>query len=345
LSVNISRPTLLWSLLALLLVWGAWHLYAGWGLVTINVDNAPLSRVLSEIRKQGGIEIVSNLDPTTKVSLHVKRVPAVEALDVVAVRTDASWRLAYLGAPAQAPLDEALTTFAAGGEIADWTSHGAGGFSLVEPESGEALDLRRVQWTPAGGGKLSDVLQEAAEKTGVLLAAPSAWSPDVDPPAPGPIASAAPELFRQAGGVSREIFLLRGRGGSGEDDGPGDRRGGWIGTAPDSRGERGGGWMRAMGDPERVAARVEAQIALLPAAEQPKARENFQMMREFWQSVRDLPEEERRAKAREFFSRPEVAEDMETRRLSRWAKMTPDQRIERNKNYWERKSEARRESR
>jgi hypothetical protein len=101
----------------------------------------------------------------------------------------------------------------------------------------------------------------------------------------------------------------------------------------------------ALADAQSTEERVEAQIALLPAEEQPKARENFQMMREFWQSVRDLPEEERRAKAREFFSRPEVAEAMETRRLSRWAKMTPDQRIERNKNYWERKSEARRESR
>ena len=65
-----------------------------------------------------------------------------------------------------------------------------------------------------------------------------------------------------------------------------------------------------MGDPERVAERVEAQIALLPAAEQPKARENFQMMREFWKSVEGLPEEQRREKAREFFSRPEVAEAM-----------------------------------
>ena len=343
--MSINRHTLLGALLALLLVWGTWHLYGGWGLVTINVDDAPLSRVLSEIRKQGGIDIVSNLDPATKVSLHVKRVPAVEALDIVAVRTDASWRLAYLGAPSTAALDEALTAFGTGRELADWTSHGAGGFSLVEPESGEALDLRRVQWTPAGGGKLSDLLQEVAEKTGVLFAAPSAWSPEVSAPAAGPIASAAPELFRQAGGVSREVFLLRGRGGPAEDDGPGDRRAGWIGAATNASGERGGGWMRSMGDPERVAARVEAQIALLPAAEQPKAREDFKMMREFWQSVRDLPEEQRRAKAREFFSRPEVAEAMETRRLSRWAKMTPDQRIERNKSYWERKVKARGESR
>jgi hypothetical protein len=343
--MNLNRPFFLWCLLALLLVGGGWRLYSGWGLVTISVEDASLGTVLSEIRKQGGIDIITNLDPATRLSLHVKRVPAVEALDIVAVRTDASWRLAYLGAPGKTSLDEALASFAAGREIRDWTAHGAGGFALVESESGEALDLRRAQWTPDGGGKLPDMLQEAAEKTGVLFAAPAAWSPDVTAPAPGPVASAAPRLFRQAGGVCREVFLLRGRGGSGEDEGPGDRRGGWIGQAADSPGGRGGGWMAAMGDPDRVAARVEAQIALLPPAEQPKARESFQMMREFWQSVRDLPEEERRAKAREFFRRPEVAEAMETRRLSRWAKMTPGQRIERNKNYWERKSEARRESR
>ncbi len=343
--MNINRPILLWTLAASLLAWGAWQVYAGWGLVSLNVKDAPLARVLSEIERQGGIEIASNLDPTTRVSLNVKRVPAVEALDIVAVRTDASWRLAYLGAPSQAALAEALTSFISGREVSDWTTHGAGGFSLIEPESGGALDLRRVEWSPAGGGSLSDVMTEASEKTGVLFAAPSAWNPQVTPPTAGPVASVAPALFKQAGGVSREVFLLRGSSGPTEDDSPRSGPGGWIGAAPERSGGRGGGWMRAMGDPERVAERVEAQIALLPAAEQPKARENFQMMREFWQTVRDLPEEQRRDKAREFFRRPEVAEAMETRRLSRWAKMTPDQRIERSKNYWSRKSEARGESR
>ena len=100
-----------------------------------------------------------------------------------------------------------------------------------------------------------------------------------------------------------------------------------------------------MRNPERLAERVEAQIALLPAAEQAKAREDFQTMRDFWQSVRDLPEEERRDKAREFFNRPEVQDRMEDRRLAREAKMTPEQRIDRSKRYWERKSEGRRESR
>lgn len=343
--MQLSRPTAIIAFLLLAAAYGAWHIYSGWGLVTINVENAPVGKVLASIGQQGGIQIASNLPPDQKVSLNVRRVSPVEALDIVAVRTEASWRLAYLGAPDEAAINTALDSFRSGREVAEWTSHSAGGFSFVEPQSGEALDLRRVDWTPSAGGPLPDVLREAAEKTGVFLAAPTEWRPEVSAPSGGPMTKAAPALFRQAGGVSREIFLVRGRGdGEAEDDRGNRSAGGWIGASQDGTEERGGGWMRGMGDPERVAQRVEAQIALLPKAEQPEARENFQMMRDFWQSVRDLPEEERRAKAREFFSRPEVIEDMETRRLARWAKMTPDQRIDRNRSYWERKSEARRKS-
>ena len=53
-----------------------------------------------------------------------------------------------------------------------------------------------------------------------------------------------------------------------------------------------------------------------------------------------MPEEERRAKAQEFFSRPEVAERMDERRLAREAKMTPQQRVDRAKRYFERKQAA-----
>ena len=103
--------------------------------------------------------------------------------------------------------------------------------------------------------------------------------------------------------------------------------------------------MRGLGDAQRTEARVEAQIALLPEDEQQKARDDFRMMREFWQSVRELPEEQRRAKAQEFFNRPEVAERMDQRRLAREAKMTPQQRIERAQRYLERKAQMKKEGR
>jgi hypothetical protein len=313
--------------------WVAWQIYAGWGLVTLDVRNAPVAKVLSSISRQGGIDIASNLDPSTPVTLKVKRVPPVEALDIVAVRTDASWRLAYLGAPDEKSIDAALTAFRAGSEAAGWSSYGGGGFAMVEPQSGAALDLRRVAWTPSEPGGLPALLEEAAQKTGVLLAAPTDWKPSASAPPAGPIAKSAPRLFRDAGGVSREVFLLRARPSRDDGDWDGGGRGGaWIGSGA------GGGWMRSLGDGKSTEERVEAQIALLPKNEQEKARADARLMRQFWQEVRDLPEDQRRAKAQEFFNRPEVAERMDERRMAREAKMTPKQRVERAQRYLERKA-------
>jgi hypothetical protein len=313
--------------------WVAWQIYAGWGLVTLDVRNAPVAKVLSSISRQGGIDIASNLDPSTPVTLKVKRVPPVEALDIVAVRTDASWRLAYLGAPDEKSIDAALTAFRAGSEAAGWSSYGGGGFAMVEPQSGAALDLRRVAWTPSEPGGLPALLEEAAQKTGVLLAAPTDWKPSASAPPAGPITKTAPRLFRDAGGVSREVFLLRARPSRDDGDWDGGGRGGaWIGSGA------GGGWMRALGDGKSTEERVEAQIALLPKNEQEKARADARLMRQFWQEVRDLPEDQRRAKAQEFFNRPEVAERMDERRMAREAKMTPKQRVERAQRYLERKA-------
>lgn len=339
-----DRRIFMLGFLALLAVaWGIWQIYAGWGLVSLDVQNQPLGKVLSSISRQGGIEIESNLDPSTPVTLKVKRVPPVEALDIVAVRTDASWRLAYLGAPDEKAIDAALAAFRAGAESTGWSSYGSAGFAMVEPQSGAALDLRDVVWNPgANDDKLHGFLDDAAQKTGVLLAAKTDWDPSTTAPQAGSIAESAPALFRQSGGTAREIFLLRGRP-RGEEEMSRSRGGPWIGTAPDRNEGTGGGWSGVSSDPQTMAERVEAQIALLPASEQDKARQDFQLMREFWQSVRDLPEQERRAKAQEFFNRPEVAERMDQRRLAREAKMTPQQRIERAQRYLERKAQMKKE--
>lgn len=343
--MNTPRNFLIAALAGTLAIWGAWHVYSGWGLVTLKVENAPISEVLASISKQGGIEIASNLAPATKVSLEVHRVPAVEALDIAAVRADASWRVAYLGAPDRTAIENVLGAFRSSGDTSGWTSHGrGGGFSFVEASNGQALDLRAVRWEPGVGGDLHAVLGDAAEKTGVLLAAPAEWKPSVSVPAAGQISQTAPKLFLSAGGTSREVFLVRG---SPADGGPdigemGGRRGGsWIGErGGDRNASEGGGSGRGWGNPAGMLARAEAQIALLPAAEQEKAREDLSAMRTIWEEVRALPEDQRREKMREIMNRPEVADRMEQRRLAREAKMTPDQRIQRSKRYMERKAEA-----
>ena len=329
------RPLLLAFLGLLLTGWVFWQIYAGWGLVTLDEKNAPLARVLGSIARQGGIEIATNLDPSTPVTIKVKRVPPVEALDIVAVRTDANWRLAYLGAPDKSAIDQSLAAFRSGAPVENWSSFGSGGFSLVQPPSGAALDLRRVRWEPSGTGPLSDFMQDAANKTGVFLAAPDDWNPQTAAPAPAIISRAAADLFRQAGGTVREVFLLRGRPPGEEEESRGDRRGsGWIGSGD----ANGGGWGAMLADPDSIVRRSEAQIALLPASEQAQARSDLDLFKKLSQELASLPEEQRRERAREFFNRPEIAERMDERRMAREAKMTREQRIERAQRYLERKA-------
>lgn len=329
-------------ILALLALWAVWHVYSGWGLVSLDFKDAPAGKVLSAISRQGGIEIATDLDPATPVTIEVNRVSPLEALDIVAVRTESSWRLAYLGAADEAAIETALAAFRSGQTAEGWSGYGAGGFNAVQSQSGAPLDLRLVEWQPSAGGNLQQLLAQASEETGVYLSAPNDWSPQLDKVDGGRMADAAPALFRKAGGVSREVFLLRGPAPDeprGDDDGGWRGNRSWVGATPDRTAGRERG-SRDWGNPEAAAKRTEAQIKLLPPEEQTKAREDTSMMREFWQSVRELPEEQRRAKAREFFSRPEVQERMEDRRLAREAKMTPKQRIERSQRYWDRKAEA-----
>lgn len=338
-----TRGVLIGTMAALLALMVSWRIYSGWGLVSLDFENAPAAKILASISRQGGIEIASNLDPSTPVTIAVNRVTPLEALDILAVRTDSSWRLAYLGAQNEAAIESALAAFRAGQTAEGWSGNGAGGFSTVQPISGAPLDLRLVEWQPAVGGALQQLLAKASEETGVYLSAPSDWSPPIEKIDGGRMADAAPALFRQAGGTSREVFLLRGPAPDeprGDDDGGWRGNRTWIGGAPTAGRQSNDRGRRQWGNPEAIAKRTEAQIKLLPPEEQTKAREDAGLMREFWQSVRELPEEQRRAKAREFFSRPEVQERMEDRRLAREAKMTPRQRIDRSQRYWDRKAEA-----
>lgn len=348
---RVTRMPKKFALLAIIAavgVWAAWHIVSGWGLVTIHARNQPLSKVLSEISRQGGIEIVSNLDPTTTVDLEVRRVPGVEALDIVSVRTDAAWQLAYLGASDKAAIDSALSAFVSGSNDDSWTAHSSGGtFFSIEPESGAALDLRRLLWNPAPG-PLHEVLAAAAQRTGVLFAAPTDWNPSVSKQSQGELRRIVPQFFSNAGGTSREVFLLRAsprsNSGAGSDEtGRPETWAGrgtpWIG-APSSNRERGPRGARPPLDPLAVAERVEAQIALLPKSEQVRAREDLTTMRTQWDEIRALPEDQRRERMREMFSSPQVAERMEVRSLARDAKRTPEQRLARSIRYFERKAAA-----
>src|SRR5262249_10295138 len=82
--------------------------------------------------------------------------------------------------------------------------------------------------------------------------------------------------------------------------------------------------------------RIKAEIDKLPPEQRTAAEER----RKFFEGMRDLSPEERRAKIEEFMSSPANQERMEQRRSEHMARMSPDQRVDRAKSYVNHKQAA-----
>lgn len=98
--------------------------------------------------------------------------------------------------------------------------------------------------------------------------------------------------------------------------------------------------MREMPDPTVVARRVEQQIAALPPSEQPAARAEWEKERAFWEEIRQLTPEQRRARMQERMDDPAVQEKVENAQANRDAKTPPEKRRDRYRSYLNRKAQA-----
>ena len=213
---------------------------------------------------------------------------------------------------------------------------GGGGETEVDP--------RRIEWTISASTdqNLQTLLQQGAQKTGALFATPEAWNPSVNRlPAAGKTGQVASRLVKSARGQMHELFLITVRPPRPEGERAAGERGPdrWEGRTVLSAG-RG----NRNANPEWMAERVQAQIAQLPAEERADAQKQFDEMRQFWQSVRALPEEERRAKMEELMNNPEVQARMEERMAARDARRSPQQREQRMRRYVDRKQQAKQAS-
>jgi hypothetical protein len=330
-----NRQRLLVVTTAILAVFfiGKWIL-SGWGLITVHADAKPLSEIIRSIEKQAGATIRTNMDPSRPTTMHVDRVTLAEALEVLGAVTDGRCRLAYVFAGDNSALETAVNTWTAGPLPEDWKVievplMGRGG-------SMEAVvaDPRKDVWTVGEPAEktLQAYLENAAVHVSAAFALPAAFNPAVSKaPSTGEIRKAASALASATGAKSRELFYLTGRppgAPEGDDDefrGPPRDTGGDGGRRP---------------NPELMRQRRLNEIAKLPASQQPAARAEFEEMDKVFAEVRDLPREERRAKMEEIFSRPEMQDRMDDRRLSRDELRTPEQRMKRYRKYVERKQEA-----
>jgi len=317
------------------------------GLITLNFTNAPLSKVIASVERQGHVRILTNMSPETPVTIIVTKVPLMEALETLSVRTESDLRAVFIGAgdksQVTAAIDDLKSKKPSGKLAVAWfPSMGMSfGTNLPDPRS------LMVRFEPGEKNDLQAALLQVATKSGIMAAVPRDWNPAVSAPRkPTTAASMVRQLITSSGGQVVEGFLLLNRGDGGRwargTDGQGspDGRGGDLGEG----GRSGGGWSsrpdREGMNPAWIAQRAEAMIAQLPPAEQPAAKADFESMRKLWEEVKDLPDEQRHVKLEEFFNRPEVQDRMAEREASRDARRSPEQREQRMKRYVERKKQA-----
>ena len=313
----------------------AWRWWSERGLVTLGFANAPLSTVIKAIERQGRVEIATNADPATLVTIRLNRVALSEAIEVLAARINANAKLVYIAAPTPEQIQAALHAFSSGANPGDWMVFSALWGGMVGELS--SVDPRRMEWriTQTSDHNLHTLLDQGAQKTGVLFAVPLDWNPVLTTlPLRGEVGEVTARLIRSAKGTAKEIFLLtvlpRRDEPSRQVETVERPTGHTLFSAPPRT---------QPPDPEWTAERTQTAIALLPPEQQEEARKEFNDMRAFWESIRQLPEPERRAKIEEFLTRPEVEARMEEQAAARDARRTPEQREQRYRNYIRRKEQ------
>lgn len=361
------------SAVALLVVLNvAWRIYAGWGLVTLKADKRPLREVIATIERQGHVTLKTNLDPATPVTLHLERMTVPDSLERLAAVTDARWRLTYAVARNQGAARGAFANWVAaagnapapdgwkwfdhqlpfGGDLLGGDDNNAAEPGINTPDPRQ--DVWRVTSAPATNSDnapppntLQAFLDLGSNILDVAFLAPADWNPAVAKgPTPGALSRVVPNLASAAGGQAEEAFLLMKNGRRGPRPGPADNNA--QAAPPDGspgdgngprRGGRGGdggpGGDRGRGMAERMQARIDN----LPPDQRAAAQARLNAEREFWQNLRNLSPEERRAAMEARMNDPAMQDRMMDRGAARDSLLTPQQRVDRYRRYVERREQ------
>lgn len=334
-----TRFRILLGVAAVLLAIVVWNWISGWGLVTVHASSQPLSKIISSIERQGGIKIVTNAPLTTTVDMDVDRVPAPEAVDVLAARLDGNWNVTYVAGPQKSDVIAGIDALQQGDRRdSNFARFGGGGFGGGMEMTDAIIDVRRVSWkvSPADKPELQAYLDQMTQKTGAAAIVPQTWNPVLSSsPSGGKVASAIKQLVHAAKGQVEEVFVIRVR--TDDPTRTADGGGGDRGGPPD--GGFGGGGGRGNFNPQWAEERTEARLAQLPPEQREQATKDFNEMRTNWERIRALPEAERRAEMEKIFNNPAFQDRMVERMMSRDAKRSPEKRAERFRQYIERKQQ------
>ena len=322
----------------------AFWIWSNWGLVTVDADGKPLAEVIRTIEKQGHIVLKTNMDLAKPVKMHVHKVPLTEALATLADVTESRWRLGYFFGPDAATLKGAYESIASGKRPEGWKNFEVPIFGVPTSTGsrGEPMDPRHDRWNVQEPAEktLQGFMQAAATGVSASFTCPEQFNPAVaKTPSSGEIRKLAPQIAKAAGAKWEEIFLLMGRpaGSPGSDTADARRDDGddfgFGGGPPRSRGGSGDSRGGRAPDFKLMRERQLAEIAKLPADEQGAAKAEMEEREKFYTSLKDLTDEERRAKFAEMASNPANQEKMADRQIKGSERKTPEQRLAKYQGY------------
>jgi hypothetical protein len=216
--------------------------FSDWGLITVTVTDAPLGQVLKSIQRQGWVTIYSDMDPTTKVSMYVVKVPLAEAMETLTANVGGQWKLGFFAAPNSAGVKQEIRAFQAGGadddskiysyqtplqmladtdadglpaadpRLQSWPGYHPPAAPPPPPPSADGQPDATPPAPPPPPSNVQDYLQALAEEADIFVMAPASWSPNVAAPAPNSsIIHAVKNLVGSAHGSVQQAIVLRSR--------------------------------------------------------------------------------------------------------------------------------------
>jgi hypothetical protein len=336
-----------WILIALMVVLTgeiAHYVWAHWGLVTVHAKKQPLSKVIRSIEKQGHAKIRTNMDLSRTVDMDVDEVTIAEALETLAARTEARWRLFYYLAPDTAKLNTALASVSGSSRVEGWQR-----FYVPLPPIGDEppvlLDPRKDTWTVKvpSNPTLHGYLDQGSKNVSAIFEVPEGYNPPVkSAPSSGTIKSVVATLASRTGAKYEEVFELQGSTRTAEESNRDGRDRGeesdmrFAGNFGGDRGPGGGGFDRSA-----MEERIQNEIAKLPPAERAAAEQEHNERRQFFDSLRDLTPEDRAKMFGQMMNDPRMQGRMDDASASRDSRRSPEQKAQRAQQYLQRAAAAR----
>ena len=329
-----TRPKILLSIVALLAVtWLGLWIYSGWGTITLDFENKPLSAVLRSFTNQSNLKVITDLDLAKPITIRVRRVPVTEALEALQAAAESRGRLVFLAAPDRAGLQNLISLLPRPDDKSGIQSLEYRMPYMFIPGNEELpqwRDPRDQLWTPtstASPSSLVFLLEDAAQKTEIRIFFPKDWNPKLTKStSSGPLRSSLPALAKSAKATSELAFLLpapRSENAPALDAG--------SRPSPERWNQR---WSEGTPlPPDAFSARLQSRLSGLPADQVKDAQLSAEDSVKQYRDWLALSQDEKDKKMQEMIQDPNRQQRGSDRFIRGMRMMNPDQRAQRYSRY------------